>query len=351
MPTNRKTNVREHPYAYTPSPVFFGQGTSFLGIELEVVAPSYQAKSDGLRQAGEPRWCYAKSDASIGSYGTEIVTHPISVNFWMSSRDISEYRDYHVLIPGEILRGCYKGVEYITTVHEDGRRFIYNGVVYKNITQVGRAIGIKSNGYVFFGLKGSERDQVNPVGDFFRLVESLKRLGYTSHDDGRCGFHIHISRTAFSPEGDLRNPMFYKFKCLINGLLFRKLSQRVTFEYCQQETVDPHQFHERNWNRRMAVNITEKTVEVRLFRGNLREKRIRKNIEAVIAALEFSREITSLDRPFDNLFTPYIYARSHKFPNLVEYISELEACESRAPAPIVAPQDDEVIDLIEEGGS
>lgn len=345
----------EHPYGYKPRPVFFGEGSAFLGIELEVVAPSYSAKNEGLRTAGEPTWCYAKCDGSIGSTGTEIVTHPISVNFWMSRTDTREYTDYHNLTPGQVLTGRYKGATYTATVHTDGKQVVYNGRRFRSISAAAKEIcnGTSQNGYRFFGLIRDH--QPNPVGNFFRLVEALRRLSYTSHDDGRCGFHIHVSRTAFSESGDLRNSMFYRFKCLINGLLFRKLSQRSTFEYCQQEPVDPHWFHERNWNRRMAVNITEKTVEVRLFRGNTREKRIRKNIEAVIAALEFGRDTARMEAPTDDEFVNYVRGQSYRFPNLVEYINELEARERQpTPAPTEPTQGDdvvEVIDLTEEGGA
>jgi hypothetical protein len=321
--------MTEHPYSYKPSPKFFGDGNIFLGLELEVEAPDYEKKQEGLQAERDPSWCYAKRDGSLSTYGWEMVTHPISMNFWMSREDTRTYSDYHDIEPGTVLTGRYKGVTY-TAIARPGRTFEYNGRIYRSMTACGRAIGIKENGYRFFGL--IRNHQPNPVGSFFRLVDTLKRLGYSSHDSGRCGFHVHVSRTAFSEDGHLRNPVFFRFKSLVNGLLFRKLSQRDRFDYCQQSPVDPYNFHEQNYySRNMAVNITDKTVEVRLFRGNLREDRLRKNIEAVIAAIEFSKDPTlwspdcdaQYDPPSNLQFAEYVRERRHRFPNLVAYIGSV----------------------------
>lgn len=312
----------ERGYSYKPAPRFFGTGNVFLGLELEVEAPSFEAKDAGLRNAGNPAWCYAKRDGSLGTYGWEMVTHPISISSWMSRQDV---RDYHALTPGQTLTARYKGVTYTATVQADCTRVEWNGTVYTSISAAGKAIrgGKSTNGYQFFGLTRGTTDRINPVGGFFRLVNQLKELGYTSHDNERCGFHVHISRAAFGEGGNLHTPAFYRFKCLVNGLLFRKLSQRSQFRYCEQSPVDPADFWERSYNRYVAVNITDHTVEVRIFRGNLREARVRKNIEAVIAALEWSQTAEDYTTATDEQFIAYVAEHQDKFPNLHAYIETI----------------------------
>ncbi len=307
----------EQPYSYKPQPRFFGTGPAFLGLELEVEAPTREAKQTGLEQAGSPRWAYAKRDSSLGANGWEMVTHPICISSWMSRTAV---RDYHTLTPGQVLTGRYKGETYTATVREGGR-VEWDGTVYGSISAAGRAIrgGKATNGYQLFGLCGSGTQRANPCAEFFALAKKLADLNYQSHDGGRCGFHVHVSRTAFSADGTLNNPMFFTFKVLVNSSLFRRLSQRDTFTYCQQEPVDVHNYT-RTSTRYSAVNITAQTVEVRIFRGNLREARLRKNIEAVIAAIEFAKEATDFTPPTDQNFTDWVAARTDRFPNLNSYI-------------------------------
>jgi hypothetical protein len=330
--------VEKRSHEYKPNPRFFGTGV-YIGLELEVEAPSLEAERTGLREAGQPTWCYAKRDGSLGAYGVEFVTHPIAVNYWMSGEAISEYRDYHVLTPGQVLTGRYKGVTYTATVGADAKRVIWNGTTYTSISACGKAIrgGKSTNGYDFFGLTRNASNNPNPVGSFFALAANLARLHYRSHDGGRCGFHVHVSRTAFSANGRLDNPMFFRFKCLVNGTLFRRLSQREVFAYCAQEPVDQYTFYHQNYSRYVACNTTSNTVEVRLFRGNLRESRLRKNIEAVIAAIEWAKESESYDRPTDEQFIAWVADHRERFPNLHAYIETINR-----PAPEVCgpmPQD------------
>lgn len=316
--------MREREYSYKPPPRFFGTGPVYIGLELEVEAPDRQAKENGLAVESNPNWCYAKRDGSLSSCGWELVTHPICLASWMTRTSVQNYRDYHNLTPGQILRVTYKGVPYTAEVCPDGTRVLWNGTIYGSISAAGKAIreGKSTNGYQFFGLipRGATASRPDPVVAFFQLVARLKGMGYTSHDNGRCGFHMHVSRKAFSESGELRNPMFYRFKCLINGVLFRKLSQRTTFTYCQQEPVDLSNFTYQ-YSRHCAVNTTRETVEVRLFRGSLRETRLRKNLEAVIAALEFSREPSDYAAPSDDKFVAWCRQRRERFPNLVGYIN------------------------------
>lgn len=307
--------MEERHHNYKPRPKFFGNGTTFFGLELEVEAPDPQKKRDGLALQENPNWCYAKRDGSLNSNGWEMVTHPISMTSWLSHRNV---QDYHTILPGTVLTGKYKGVTYTATALAGGR-FEANGVVYNSISAAAKGLtnGKRTTGYTFFGLIQRQDD---PTPAFFQLVEQLKQLGYNSHNGGRCGFHVHVSRTAFSDGGDLNNPKFFRFKTIINGSLFRQLSQRTEFTFCQQEPVNERDFWHQNHNRYSAVNITGFTVEIRIFRGNLRETRLRKNLEAIIAAMEFAGESNILIAPTDEEFTAYCQQHRNRFPNLVAFM-------------------------------
>ena len=66
-----------HNYGYKPTPIFYGKGTRFYGVELEVDdgRNKYEAAAAVDDLLGEDR-AYCKTDGSLTEAGFEIVTHP-----------------------------------------------------------------------------------------------------------------------------------------------------------------------------------------------------------------------------------------------------------------------------------
>ena len=254
--------MRMQPHNTKPQARFRGDGDDpyYLGIELEVEAPDWDAHEKGLELRKRPRNMYAKEDGSL-SCGWELVTQPIGKSLWLGKTEPND-----------------------------------------------------------------------PVDQFFRLVEGLTDLGYRSHDGGHCGLHVHVCRKAFSGDSDLRNGHYYWFARLVNGQLFRRLCQR------EQGSLDrwANQTDSTSFSfltmprssRYVAANVTRRTVEVRLFRGNLREERIRKAIEAVIAAIEFARTLIAREPTAespDAEFASWVSSNKRIYPNLKKYIDESAA--------------------------
>ncbi len=272
--------MRVQQHSAKPAARFFGKGDYYLGLELEVEAPDRALYNKGLNISKRPSYCYAKHDGSLDEYGWELVTHPIAKSLWMK-------------------RG--------------GR---------------------------------------NAATSFFRLVSGLRSLGYTSHESGRCGLHIHVCLKAFrgvQPQaiarigGVMRNTTLkrshlYWFMRLVNSDLFCKLSQRsddLLSRWAQIQPVNARSFcamaSQSGSGRYVATNLTANTCEVRVFRGNVREDRIRKCIESVVAAVEFSRGLgiqhfkDNAEEPI-NLsysFLEWIENRKTSYPNLSSFISEI----------------------------
>jgi hypothetical protein len=299
--------VRKNNYHYSPSLKFHGDGPYYLGVELEVEAPDYSVHDTGIRLIGDRQQAfYAKRDGSLlndGNLGFEIVTHPISPALWLEE------------LPAKVL------------------------------TQ--------------------KAQPKHPVAKFLWYARKLRELGFKSHDGGRCGLHVHVSRTAFSTlrcpktirrnwtgevstatayqqSDNLRNPHYYWFYKLINGRLFKSLSQRSTDSLDQWAMQRPRKVRER-WDahtqaRYSAVNLQEKTAEVRVFRGNMREDRIRKALEAVIAAVEFSRHraaraageslLSVWQTSLDASFIRWVQERAASYRNLLAYLQETGAIRS-----------------------
>lgn len=266
-----------HGHSYKPETKFFGTGPYHLGIELEMEAPTFQAHSAGLELVAAPQHFYAKQDGSLRN-GWELVTHPFAKEEWLRN------------------------------------------------------------------------PSTNAAAETFNLVNRLKGIGYRSHESNRCGLHVHVSRTAFTnprrcttTQAQLRSPHYYWFARLINGPLFRKLSQRTQSRldrwarqlpanrlipgveranrYNRYGYLEAQHYH----GRYEACNINPvKTVEVRIFRGNMREDRVRAMIESVIAAVEFARDSDNWGKKeLDQQFIAWVGQHSETYSNLYNYLVEL----------------------------
>lgn len=76
-----------HDYYYKPDPIFFGDGSRFYGIELEVDAGgeinSHAAKIITVANSSEEH-IYVKHDGSLNE-GFEVVSHPMTKDYHMNS--------------------------------------------------------------------------------------------------------------------------------------------------------------------------------------------------------------------------------------------------------------------------
>jgi hypothetical protein len=133
----------------------------------------------------------------------------------------------------------------------------------------------------------------HPATLAFHLIEAgwenvLKKaleLGYTSHDNKRCGLHLHINRTFWGEDqeiGELKLLIF--FERFWNEIV--KFSRRTSSQiqrYCSRyETEDIESAKRQNGNSRyFALNFqNDFTIEIRIFRGTLR-------LDTFFATLQF----------------------------------------------------------------
>lgn len=74
------------------------------------------------------------------------------------------------------------------------------------------------------------------------LMKEAVELGYTSHDAGTCGLHVHVDRTYFLDA--FENPENNACIILVNNKAWlKKFSRRDNFEYCEFPTVNVEPFY------------------------------------------------------------------------------------------------------------
>lgn len=180
------------------------------------------------------------------------------------------------------------------------------------------------------------------IGEMFT---DLLHAGYRSYDTDRCGMHINISKTAFS---DDINHLF-RFLSLIYGnpQMSMRLSQRTRSSAQKWATVSefdnagytmrdvarsvingmPLASSTSRWYqsrpRSTALNAERgsRRLEFRLPRGTLRVERFYKNLEWVVAMVDYSREGQPIDMKAKK-FLGYVAERSQQYPNLSTFMKE-----------------------------
>lgn len=195
-------------YYYKPAPNFFGAGTRFFGVELEIdeAGESDRKAWELLNIAngeGEKR-LYCKHDGSL-SDGFELVTHPMSLNYHTEQ------------MPWE------------------------------------------------------------------KLLHRAVEMGYTSHQAGTCGLHVHVSRAAFGKteaEQDtaIARVLYFFEKNWEELLKFSRRTQRqldrwaARYGYKEQpRDILEHAKKGCHAGRYTCVNLQNRsTIEFRIFRGTLK---------------------------------------------------------------------------------
>ena len=143
--------------------------------------------------------------------------------------------------------------------------------------------------------------------------------GITSHASGKCGFHVHVSKKAFTPMHIQKLVVF--INAPENAALVRTVAQRDCSEWgrIKHDKAIGHCGH--SYDRYEAINLmNSQTIEFRIFRGNARKNRILKNIEFVKASIDFTR-----DRSYRDLsatrFIEFVQQNKKEFKYLHEYLS------------------------------
>jgi len=102
--------------------------------------------------------------------------------------------------------------------------------------------------------------------------------------EGRCGMHVHISKSALSPLQMGKMLVFLNEPC--NGSFVKCVAGRSGASYasrCKRKHTDIDKLEDRA----VALNITGRTAEVRIFRGTLKRESFLKNLEFVSALVEY----------------------------------------------------------------
>lgn len=172
------------------------------------------------------------------------------------------------------------------------------------------------------------------------FLSKLQVSGFRSWNTGTCGLHVHVSRTAFAVYGIrtraeqilMRQAHELRFMKLIydNQRQVERIAGRVSNHYStfgDKGSLVPKVKHGyQNDGRYSAVNTENyATLEVRVFRGSLKETRVRSALEFVHAAVEYTRDL-KVNGKNNALtwakFVTFVVTNEDTYPNLMTIINQ-----------------------------
>lgn len=166
------------------------------------------------------------------------------------------------------------------------------------------------------------------------FLNTLVTQNFVSWNNSNCGFHVHISRTAFdSPTGyqsEVSHKMrFTKFiydnQYQVERIAGRKSNDFATFSD-KGAILNKVLHHDQRNGRYEVVNVyNEHTYEIRIFKGSLRKARLLSNLEFVHAVCEYTRnmKVVAKHTPFAwSRFIKYVTDNDTRYPNLMLIIDE-----------------------------
>jgi hypothetical protein len=162
---------------------------------------------------------------------------------------------------------------------------------------------------------------------FSAFLNGLKERGCTGFKNETCGMHIHISKKGMTSLHILKfMKMVYDYPLLTLLVSQRKseqLSSWANLDSKKRKTLLQEAKNKLNTgNRHAAVNLTEHTVELRIFKSNIKYSAFMKNVEYTQALYDFTKDCSVHQATPANFFE-FIYA--NKYSYLQQWLNEREA--------------------------
>jgi len=164
------------------------------------------------------------------------------------------------------------------------------------------------------------------------ILRPLGRNARSGSGTTRCGMHVHANRAALTALQIGKALVF--LNCAANASFVSYVAQRSSNGYCERDSSKKIKDAKHGFSRYDMLNISgRRTIEFRLFRGNLRPERILKNIEFCHALLTYCADASMREIERAKFFCDWTLARSKTYPNLVRFLRAGSYLPQRAPVP------------------
>jgi hypothetical protein len=153
-----------------------------------------------------------------------------------------------------------------------------------------------------------------------QVLEPLRSIAKSGAGTENCGMHVHINKAALS------SLQIGKMLVFLNSTVLRDqitiIAQRESNTFCRRSDKKFTDGRTTSEYRHDIANVGLVTVEIRMFRGNLRADRVFKNLEFCHALVLFCRDasLTQIERWEE--FAAWVQKRRSQYPHLVSFLVE-----------------------------
>ena len=162
-----------------------------------------------------------------------------------------------------------------------------------------------------------------------KLFEGLRKL--TKHCESwsvdNCGIHVHVGLKSFTEYGHMaRFLMFINNNRLFSAFIAERYNakQAPFLDMSSYDAAMNMVVFNKIYDRHIAVNMQPDlpTIEVRIFKGNMRKAKILKDIEYVHAVQDYTRMQTAYSLMTVKDFIGFVAGKKEQYPNLYNYIAK-----------------------------
>lgn len=249
------------------------------------------------------------------------------------SGKVLDYMHKQIVFPeykGEIqFKKLRLGLEIETEFHNsiDNRREALQGftkILGKGLCKFKRDGSLGRKGIEFVTMPLYFEHFIATKNKWTKAFEYYRRQGGYSFGDPRTGVHIHLSRDAFESYKHLYN--FYvgitKNPRFSQRIAKRKNNDYASFPYNPIKLAHDLIYTGLRHGRYHAVNLNNKnTVEVRIYKGNIKWDSVQGYLEHAYSIFEYSLLITREHKDFDvENYRKFVISNKDKFKELVKVI-------------------------------
>jgi hypothetical protein len=152
------------------------------------------------------------------------------------------------------------------------------------------------------------------------LLSNVTGIAKSGRGTSSCGMHVHCNRKAISALTLGKALVFVNSSD--NSALIERIAQRDGEHWARRAPKKIVNGKVRTTNKYEAMHITEKTIEFRIFRGNLRWDRVLKNIEFCHSVFNYAATASMEAVSTKKDYLQWLNKNRGMYPNLVKFLGE-----------------------------
>lgn len=168
---------------------------------------------------------------------------------------------------------------------------------------------------------------------WYKMMEWMKKQGFTSYKGGNCGLHVHLNKAFFNPLDVHKLRLFFA----INKPFIYKFSKRFGYndKYCQFEYLDVNSFIKsarKQDGKYQAIRTKpqkKNTVEIRVFRGTLSYPRFLASLQFCDALAHYVKMVSIVSCQKKSSWINFIQwcTKTNNYNHFIKYIQNQKELE------------------------